>query len=104
MKTRVSLGLAALLGLGAGFALALCVREPEARAAEVKTPRQLWEYKIISTWPHPREGSARVERPRDTVKRLDKEFNQLAAEGWEYRGRVFVGADNATFALFQRRK
>jgi hypothetical protein len=103
MKTRVALLLAVVAGFVGGVAIAPLVRQPEARAVE-KKPTQQWEYKILSTWPHAREGAPRVERPRDTVKRLDRDFNRLAAEGWAYVGRVFVGADNATFALFRRAK
>ncbi len=97
-----TLAAAVLAGLVLGFALSPLVRQPEAQAAD-KHARH-WEYQIIPTSPHPREGAPRVERPRDTVERLNKEFNRLAAEGWEHAGRVFVGANNATFVLFKRVK
>jgi len=102
MITKGTLAVAVLGGLVLGFVISLLVRPPEAQAAR-KRPQHC-EYQIISTSPHLREGAPRVERPRDTVERLNKEFNRLAAEGWEHAGRVFVGAGNATFVLFKRAK
>lgn len=90
MSHRLQVLVALLLGAAIGAGIVSCTQQPSVQATAAKEPVAVpqWEYKVTNF-----DGSG------GGGENLSKQFNALAAEGWEYNGSVGGG-----YVAFRRPK
>jgi len=72
------------LGVVVGIAVVSCTQQPSVNASKASGPpappaQTQFEYKVVL----PVDGQA---SPKDAAERTEKEFNVLAADGWQFDG------------------